>query len=133
MQNTQQFIEQHGDELHDLTCDTPSSESGLEDNVQKFVQEKGADVDVIELTMHLAQLTLHNYYDDGGEGGSIMYSFFEDVGYDGYTDLDEFIDDCGSTRKVAEHSDFVRYAMQRTAVDMGLDISELEAYEHNSK
>lgn len=127
MQNTQQFIKQHEDELFDVMCDTPSSECGLEDNVQKFVQAKGADVDVNEITMHLALLTLSNYYDDGGEGGSIMSSFFEEVGHNGCTDMDEFTDDL---RVVAEHSDFVRYALQCTAVNMGLDISELEAYEY---
>ena len=130
MQNTQQFIEQHEDELFDVMSEVRDSEDGLEDAVCKFVQEMGADVDTYKITLYLARGVLHNYYDDGGDGGLIMVGFFEEVGHDGYNCMYEFDDKGGNTRAVVETSDFVRYAMQQTAVQLSMDISDLEAYEY---
>lgn len=124
MQNTQQFIKQHDDELHELTC--ACYDADMHDIVQKFVESKSADVDVDAIALHCAIGTLHNYYDDGGEGGSIMEGFFEFVGHNGCNDLDEFE---GDLRAVAEMQEFELYAMQIVAENTGVDFDAIKAHE----
>jgi len=131
MQNTKEFIELHEDELQELV--DVLVDGDLEGAVCKFVQEVGADVDAEDVAYNLALNVLYNYYDDGGEGGAVMIGFFADVEHEGYDSMNVFVEGGGDLRKVAETSDFVRYALQLTTVTMGLDISILEAYEHDNK
>lgn len=121
MQNTQEFIELHEDELHDLVAEL--MDGHLEDAVCKFVQEVGADVDAEDVTYTLALNVLYNYYDDGGEGGAVMDGFMKEVGHK----------DSTNPREIVETDDFARYALQLTTVELGLDISILGAYEHDNK
>lgn len=122
MQNTQQFIEQYDDELHELTC--ACYDADMHDIVRGFVQSKSADVDVDVIALHYALGTLYNYYDDGGEGGSIMDGFFEAVGHNGCNDLDGFE---GDLRAVAETQKFVLYAMQIVAENTGVNFDLIKA------
>ncbi len=125
MQNaTQKFITQYDDELHELTCSCYDAD--MHDIVRGLVQSEGADVDVDAIALHCAIGTLHNYYDDGGEGGSIMEGFFEFVGHNGYNDLDKFE---GNLRAVAETQEFELYAMQVVAENTGVDFDAIKAHE----
>lgn len=125
MQNaTQQFIEQYEDELHELTCSCYDGD--MHDIVREFVESKSADVDVDAIALQCAVGTLYNYYDDGGEGGSIMDGFFEFVGHNGCNDLDEFE---GDLRAVAETQEFELYAMQVVAENTGVDFDAIKAHE----
>ncbi len=127
MQNTatQQFISKYDDELHELTCSCYNGD--MLDIVREFVQSVDAnDVDVDAIALHCAIGTLHNYYDDGGEGGSIMEGFFEFVGHNGCNDLDEFE---GDLRAVAEMQEFELYAMQVVAENTGVDFDAIKAHE----
>ncbi len=124
MQNTQQFIEQNEDELHELTCSCYDAD--MLDIVREFVESKSADVDVDAIALQCAVGTLYNYYDDGGEGGSIMEGFFEFVGHNGCNDLDKFE---GDLRAVAETQEFELYAMQVVAENTGVDFDAIKAHE----
>lgn len=124
MQNTQQFIEQHEDELHELTCSCYDAD--MLDIVREFVESKSADVDVDAIALQCAVGTLYNYYDDGGEGGSIMEGFFEFVGHNGCNDLDKFE---GNLRAVAETQEFELYAMRVVAENTGVDFDAIKAHE----
>lgn len=124
MQNTQQFIEQHEDELHELTCSCYDAD--MLDIVREFVESKSADVDVDAIALQCAVGTLYNYYDDGGEGGSIMEGFFEFVGHNGCNDLDKFE---GNLRAVAETQEFELYAMQVVAENTGVGFDAIKAHE----
>lgn len=126
MQNTQQFIKQHDDELHEATCNCWDAD--MHELVREYVQSVDAtDVDVDAIALHCAVAMLHNYYDDGGEGGIIMMDYFKHIGHNGCNDMDEFE---GDLREVADTQTFENFAMQHTAELTGVDFDTIKAHEN---
>lgn len=135
MQNTQEFIKQHEDELHDLVDAVPMAKPyyALEDAVCKFAQEVDADVDAEDIAYHLALNVLHNYCDDGGEGGVMMVCFFEEWSYGGFNKMEVFVANGGDLRAVAGTNDFIQYTCRQMECVLGLDAGVLEAYDREQK